>query len=121
MYNILNYGAIADGRTLCTAAIQAAIDDCNKNGGGRVVIPSGEFYSGSFFLRDNVELHLEHGALLIASADMEDYNADDAYEQNYGFAPEEWRAKHLIMAVECDNVAITGSGKINGNGDSFRE
>lgn len=120
MYNILNYGAIADGRTLCTAAIQAAIDDCNENGGGRVVIPSGEFYSGSFFLRDNVELHLEHGALLIASADMEDYNADDAYEQNYGFAPEEWRAKHLIMAVECDNVAITGSGTINGNGDSFR-
>lgn len=119
-YNILDYGAVADGKTLATKAIQCAIDECNKNGGGRVLIPAGSFYSGSIFLKDNVELHLEHGALLTASANMDDYNADDAYFQNYGFAPEQWRAKHLIMAVECKNVAITGSGVIDGNGDYFR-
>ena len=119
-YNIIDYGALSDGKTLATSAIQAAIDDCYKNGGGRVVIPSGNFYSGSLFLKDNVELHLEHGATLTASESMDDYNADDAYVQNYGFAPEQWRAKHLIMAVECKNVAITGSGVIDGNGDSFR-
>ena len=120
MYNVIDYGAVADGKTLSTAAIQTAIDECNKNGGGRVVIPAGSFYSGSIFLKDNVELHIEHGATLTASANIDDYNADDAYPQNYGFAPEQWRAKHLIMAIECKNVAITGSGVIDGNGDSFR-
>ena len=77
IYNILDYGAVSDGKTLCTSAIQSAIDDCNKNGGGRVLIPSGNFDSGTVYLKDNVELHLEHGALLIASADIDDYNDDD--------------------------------------------
>jgi len=120
MYNIIDFGAVADGKTLVTEAIQKAIDECNKNGGGRVVIPTGNFYTGSIFLKDNVELHLEHGAVLTASANIDDYNADDAYQQNYGYAPEEWRAKHLIMAIECKNVAITGTGTIDGNGDSYR-
>lgn len=121
VYNILDYGAKPDGKTLCTEAIQKAIDDCNASGGGRVLIPAGSFYSGSIFLKSNVELHLEHGALLTASSNIEDYNADDAYPQNYGWAPEEWRAKHLIMAIECDRVAITGLGTIDGNGESFRK
>jgi len=120
-YNILNYGAIPDGKTLSTAAIQSAIDDCNKNGGGRVVIPTGKFYSGSIYLKDNVELHLELGAVLLASGNMDDYNPDDAYYQNYGFAPEGWRAKHLIIAAEVDRVAVTGLGTIDGNGESFRK
>jgi polygalacturonase len=120
-YNILDYGAISDGLTLSTQAIQAAIDDCNKNGGGRVVIPAGNFYSGSIYLKSNVELHLELGAVLKASGNMEDYNPDDAYYQNFCYAPEEWRAKHLIIAADMDRVAITGLGTIDGNGESFRK
>ena len=121
VYNILDYGAVADGKTLCTSAIQAAIDECNKNGGGRVIIPSGNFYTGSIYLKSNVELHLELGAVLTASDNIDDYNPDDAYYQNYGCVPEEWRAKHLIMAIEVDRVAITGLGTIDGNGESFRK
>lgn len=120
VYNILDFGAASDGVTLCTAAIQAAIDECHKNGGGRVLIPAGDFYSGSFYMRDNVELHLEFGSKLIASANIDDYNPDDAYPQNWGCDDEEWRAKHLIMAIECKNVAITGYGLIDGNGESYR-
>ncbi len=119
LYNILDYGAIADGKTLATLAIQKAIDDCNKHGGGTVIIPSGNFYTGSIFLRDNVELHFDIGAVLTASKSIEDYNADDAYPQNFGSEAEEWLPKHLIMAIECNNVAITGHGTINGSGDSF--
>jgi len=66
-----------------------------------------------------VELHLETGAVLKASTNMDDYNADDAYPQNWGCVSEKWRAKHLIIAIECDNVAITGNGMIDGSGDSF--
>ena len=121
MYDITHFGAIADGKTLATNAIQSAIDTCAKNGGGKVFIPAGCFLSGSLFLKDNVELHLDMGAILKASTRLEDYNADDAYPQNYGSLAEEWLGKHLIMAVECRNVAITGLGKIDGSGDAFFE
>lgn len=121
MYNIRDYGALADGKTLCTQNIQRAIDDCHKNGGGRVVVPSGSYVTGTLWLRSNVELHLEMGALLLASTDLEDYNAEDAYEQNFGSAGEEWLGKHLILAVECENVAVTGLGVIDGRGDFFYE
>ena len=121
MYNIKDFGAIGDGQMLCTANIQQAIDACHANGGGRVVIPAGKFVSGTIYLRDHVELHLEMGALLIASTDMDDYNTEDAYEQNFGSVKEEWLGKHLILAVECDDVAITGRGVIDGRGDFFFE
>ncbi|MBQ7336587.1 MAG: hypothetical protein IJW92_08975 [Clostridia bacterium] len=121
MYDIRNYGAIPDGKTLATSAIQAAIDDCHAHGGGRVTVPAGTYLTGSIFLKDNVELHLEMSALLKASTDLADYNADDAYEQNYGALSEEWRAKHLILAIECRNVALTGLGTVDASGDFFFE
>lgn len=116
-YNILDYGAKKD--TICTENIQLAIDECSNNGGGVVVIPGGEFISGTVWLKSNVELHLQTGATLKASVNMDDYNADDAYPQNWGSVNEKWKAKHLIIALECDNVAITGNGIIDGSGDSF--
>jgi len=121
MYNILDFGAVADGKTLATKAIQSAIDACHQNGGGRVLIPAGTYLTGSVFLRSNVELHLAHAARLIASTDLADYNADDAYEQNYGVPFEEWLGKHLIMAIECNNVSLTGTGEIDASGDFFFE
>lgn len=121
MYNILDYGAIADGQTLATSAVQAAIDACHQSGGGQVYVPTGVYLIGFLFLKDNVELHLAMGATLKASTDLADYNADDAYEQNYGVPSEEWLGKHLIMAIECTNVAITGRGVIDASGDFFFE
>lgn len=119
MYNILNYGAIADGKTINTAAIQKAIDDCHANGGGTVLVPAGEFMTGTIWLRSNVELHLEHASKLIASHDLNDYNNNDDYEQNWFSMVEQWNGKHLIIVHECENVAITGHGEINGSGDVF--
>ena len=121
VYNIKDFGAVADGSTLCTESIQKAIDTCHKNGGGRVVIPAGEFVTGTVLLKDHVELHLEIGALLLASTNMDDYNKEDAYVQNFGSAIEEWRGTHLILAVECEDVAVTGLGVIDGRGDFFFE
>ena len=118
-YNIKSFGAIADGVTLNTAAIQAAIDECSSAGGGKVVIPSGTYKCGTIWLKPNVELHLELGAHLLASDNMDDYNDLDAYEQNRSCAVEEWVGKHLIIALEIENSAITGLGTIDGNCHAF--
>lgn len=72
VFNILSYGAIADG-TLCTKQIQRAIDDCFLSGGGEVVIPEGAFLTGGLRLRSNVTLHLLENAVLLGSIDPEDY------------------------------------------------
>ena len=120
-FNIKDYGAVSDGMTVNTEAIQKAIDECNEKGGGRVIIPEGLFISGTIRLKSNVELHLERGAHLKASTNIDDYNPDDEYPENYGSVPERWRPKHFIICVRQKNVAITGSGVIDGSGDFFFE
>ena len=117
--NILDFGAIADGVTLNTVAIQSAIDGCAETGGGVVTVPTGVYKTGTIWLRDNVELHLEMGAELLASDNMDDYNALDAYPQNFSVSYEQWVGKHLIVAHEVNNCAITGFGKLNGNCHAF--
>lgn len=118
--NVLEYGARGDGVTLCTAAIQAAVDACAASGGGRVTVPAGLYITGTIRLRDNIELHLAHGATLKGSTCMDDYNTLDEYEQNFSSpVSEKWLGKHLILAVECCNVALTGSGTVDGSGDFF--
>ena len=118
MYIITDYGAVGDGKMLNTAAIQRALDDCGKTG-GTVLVPPGTWLTGSLFLRSNTELHLEKGAVLLGSPDLSDYNELDAYEQNWQSAAEGWSGKHLILAIEVENVALTGEGCIDGNGRTF--
>jgi polygalacturonase len=119
--SILDFGAIADGVTLNTAAIQGAIDACAAAGGGTVTVPAGTFKCGSIWLRSHIELHLEAGAVLLASDNIDDYNEPDAYEQNFTLPKEDWLPKHLIIAHEVEGCAISGLGTINGNGTAFSE
>ena len=121
MISILDFGAIGDASTLCTDAIQAAIDACSAQGGGRVVVPSGTYLMGTIYLRSHIELHPESGACLLGSDCLEDYNDVNAYPQNFGCVSEEWLGKHLILALECEDVSITGTGVIDGRGDVFFE
>jgi len=119
-FPITAYGARTDARPReNAAAIQKAIDAAAVKG-GRVVVPAGEWTSGTIWLKSGVELHLEEGAVLKASADLADYNAEDAYPENWGCPKEEyWRGFHFIICRAAKNVAITGSGTIHGNGDAF--
>ena len=71
--NILDFGAIADGRTLCTAAIQAAVNACAKAGGGRVLIPPGRYLTGPIFLKSNIEIEILAGAPHLGSTNFSDY------------------------------------------------
>ena len=118
-YNILTYGAVADGTTLNTAYIQAAIDDCFAHGGGKVTVPAGVFKTGTLVLRDHIELYLAAGAVLLGSECMEDYNSTDVYPQCWSCVSEEWLGKHIVLAWECQHIAITGFGVIDGNGERF--
>ena len=121
MASILDFGAIADGTTLNTTAIQKAIDATAAQGGGQVVVPAGTFVTGTLRLKDNIDLHLEPGAVLVASKNMDDYNPLDEYPQNWGSKVEQWRGAHLILAIGRKNVSITGRGVIDGSGDFFFE
>lgn len=110
-YLITDYGAVADDTTLNTQAIQRAIDDAALDG-GRVVVPSGTFRTGTVFLRSGVELHLSRGAVLSGSQRDEDY--PEVTIHLHGETMQ--RAAGLITALYMTDIAVTGPGTINGNG-----
>lgn len=112
MRNVKDYGAVGDGVTLDTHAIQKAIDL-----GGMVYIPEGTYRIGTLYLKSNGGLHLAAGAVLVASHEREDYNADDFCVQNEVFTEENVTGAHLICAVEQENITIEGQGTIDGQGD----
>jgi polygalacturonase len=111
---ITDYGAKPGQAALNTAAINKAIAACVKSGGGRVVVPPGTFRTGTIRMESNVELHLSHGALLLASTDLKDFPNQPQPKYRSQKDPGGWRA--LIYADEVSNIAITGSGTIDGNG-----
>ncbi|MBE6712978.1 MAG: hypothetical protein E7580_05610 [Ruminococcaceae bacterium] len=117
--SVLQFGAKADGVSLDTDAIQKAVDFVSEHGGGKVILPKGFYLSGTIRLRDRVELHLEEGSVLKGSGDLSHYNALDEYPQNFESEREGWSGRHLILAVEQRDIAITGKGIICGNGKAF--
>lgn len=110
-YVITDFGAQADG-SLATAAIQKAIDAATTNGGGRVVVPTGEFYTAAIILKDNVELHLTPGAILKFSDNQADYPVVTSRWE--GVKREVYAS--CLYAEDAKNIAVTGFGLLNGNG-----
>jgi len=113
-YNIAEHGAIADGKTLNTKAIQAVIDECAKKG-GTVVIPKGEFLSGSIFLKPGVNLEIQEGGSLKGSTDINDYPKMMTRIEGHF---EEWPAA-LLNGDKVDHLRITGAGTLDGSGQPF--
>jgi polygalacturonase len=108
---VTKYGAVADGKTDCSAAIKKAITACVKAGGGRVVIPAGEFLTGPIHLQSNVDLHLETNSVLRFSTNPKDYlpAVFTRFEgmECYNYSP-------LIYAIGQKNIAVTGAGTLDG-------
>jgi polygalacturonase len=119
MFNVREFGAVGDGRAKDTAAIQKAVDACHRAGGGTVRVPAGVYLTGTIYLKSNVELSLASGSVLLGSPNKEDYNADDFCPQNRFSTKERSGGAHLITAVEQENVAISGQGRIDGNSSAF--
>ncbi len=117
-YNIVSYGAKNDTTVLSTKALQQAIDECSKAGGGRVVVPTGNYKTGSIVLRSNVHLHLEHGATLYGSTDLKDYRP---MKTDYVSLRTQTTTIQLIYADKVRNVVIDGPGTIDGRGRAFKK
>ncbi len=108
---ITKYGAVGDGITNCSMAIKSAIDACNRAGGGRVVVPAGNYCTGPVYLKSNVNLHLEKGATLLFSTNPEDY-LPLVYTRWEGI--ELMNYSPLVYAFKEHNIAITGEGTLDG-------
>lgn len=114
--NIVKYGAVNDGTTLNTAAINKAIVDCSKKGGGVVLIPEGLWLSGPIELKSNVNLHLAKNSLLQFTKDFDQY---ELVKSDWEGLPQ-MRNQSPIWANNEQNIAITGYGIVDGGGDAWR-
>jgi alpha-L-rhamnosidase len=114
-FPISDFGAVPDGKTVNTDAIQKAIDQAQAGGGGVVVVPAGTFRSGSIFLKPGVELYLDEGAVLLGSDQISDYPKRETRIEGH-FEP--WRMA-LVNAQGLDRVRIGGKGRLDGNGVTF--
>ncbi len=119
VYNVRDFGARGDGKTLDSPAINAAIQQAVKDGGGQVLLPAGTYLSGSIRLKSNIDLHLSAGCTILAApARMKAYDESESF----GGFPEYQDGGHtyfhnsLIWAEGERNISITGHGMIDGEG-----
>jgi polygalacturonase len=115
-FNILKFGAKAGGEFDCREAINKAIDECSKKGGGRVVVPAGTFLTGAIRLKSNVNLYVSKGATLRFSMNPKAY-LPVVHTRWEGM--ELMHLSPLIYAYEETNFAVTGEGTLDGQGKSF--
>ena len=106
-YNVVDFGAVGDGKTINTKTIQSAIDSCSTSGGGKVIFPPGTFLSGSIRMKSKVELFLSPGSIILGSDRIADYKAHAHYS--------------LLLADGQKNISIKGTGTIEGQGRQLVE
>jgi polygalacturonase len=114
--DIRDYGAIPDGETPNTESFRKAIAECNAQGGGTIQVPEGDWLTGPIHLRSNIHLRLARGALVRFSTCFEDYLpvVFTRWEgvECYNYSP-------LIYAIDCENLAVTGEGTLDGQGQAW--
>jgi polygalacturonase len=109
--NVRDFGALGDGKTKDTTAIQQALDRCSVLGGGEVLVPAGEYSTGAIVLRSNTILRLDAGSLLLGTPDLADYPLTQVRWEGH------WVKGYigLVSAMDAENIGIIGTGKIVGN------
>ena len=117
-YNVKDFGAVGDGKTLDHTAINRAIETCAAKGGGRVVVPAGTYLCGSIRLKSFVELHLSLGATILAApAELKAYDESEVFGgPEYQDGGHTYFHNSLIWAEGQQHIAITGLGTIDGDG-----
>lgn len=116
-YPVNQFGAVGDGLTLNTKAIQSAIDRCATNGGGVVVIPPGIYLSGAIFLKQDVDLRIDKNGVLKGTTNMDDY---PAVATRWEGEERQWTSA-LVNAFDLHNFTLSGEGMIDGSGEKWVE
>ena len=116
-FNIADYGAVPDGSTTCTGAFAKAIEACSDAGGGVVLVPAGMWLTGPITLKSRINLHLNSGALIQFSSSKDDYPLVLSYYEGVRAV----RCQSPITGLNLEDIAITGSGVIDGNGGYWRQ
>ena len=113
--SLTEFGAVGDGATLCTEAFSQAISRLSSQGGGHLDIPAGVWLTGPIRMESNIDLHLDQNAIIYFSPDKRLYLPDEAHKNKWG-----GRVLPCISANKKHDIAITGSGIIDGNGQQWR-
>lgn len=111
--NIKDFGGVGDGVALNTEAFRKAISALEKKGGGRLVVPAGVWMTGLISLKDNIDLHIEKNAIVMASPDKSLFIKEKNGKKDTKCTP-------MISASKRKNISITGEGVIDGNGAYWR-
>jgi exo-poly-alpha-galacturonosidase len=112
---ISDFGAVADGKTVNTKAIQSAIDKCAESGGGVVVVPKGTFVSGAIFLKQGANLVVEKDGVLKGTTNIDDY---PVINTRWEGTEEPWTSA-FVNAEGLTNLEISGEGTIDGSGEEW--
>ncbi len=115
VFNVRDFGAVNDGKTLATESIQKAIDACSKKGGGKVVFAPGQYLTGSLFIKEDVFLQIDKGVELLGSQDLKDYPEIDTRVAGIEM---KWPAA-LINIIKQENAGVSGQGIVNAQGKPF--
>ena len=117
VYNPVDYGAVPNGYTLCTTTIQKAIDECAAHGGGVVQLSGGKFLSGTIFMKSGVTLDISEDSTLLGSTNLNHYPVTIPKFRSY---TDNYTVRSLIYGENLTNIAITGKGTIDGQGEYFK-
>lgn len=113
-YNVTQFGAVADGETLCTRFVQEAIDLCHANGGGTVRFEGGRYVLSTVFLRSNVQIELAEDAVILGSLNFYDYAQQEKIDYPvYQDASHTYFDLSMFVGRGCENISITGKGRID--------
>ncbi len=113
-YNVKEFGAVADGKTLCSQAVQKAIDCAYENGGGTIVFQAGRYALSTVFLKSNVHIFLEDGVDILGSLHFYDYAQQEKIDYPvYQDASHTYYHLSMFVGLDCENISITGKGKID--------
>ena len=114
IFNVTEYGAIIDSETLCTSAVQKAVDECHAQGGGTVYFPKGTYVLSTVFLKSNVHIELEEGTLILGALNFYDYAQQEKIDYPiYQDASHTYFDLSMFVGRNCENISITGKGKID--------
>ncbi len=113
-YLVNEFGAVADGKTLCTEAVQAAVDTCHAQGGGVVVFGKGTYVLGSVFLKSNVKVEIGEDTLILGAESYYDYAQEEPLDYPlYQDSSHSYYHPSMFVGLDCENIAVYGKGKVD--------